>query len=316
VGHHLVHELVRRGDRVRCLVRRPGVPDGLEGLDLELAVGDVTRPDSLPSATRGVNEVYHLAARLTAMHEHEMFETNAMGTRNLLEAVAGSPDLVRFVHCSSLAVAGPCRSEGEPVVESITPGPVTWYGRSKALAERAVATFARAGLPTTVVRPPVVYGPRDRGLLSVFQAVAKGLRPLLGRRPKSYSWIYGPDLAEALVTLGRHPATVGRTYFATHEIATPMETFLDAAASALDRRGIAIRLPESMISLIARASDLVTQATGKPGMLTRDKVNELIPDAWVCSGDEAARDTGWRARTPLAEGVATTARWYRDEGWL
>lgn len=316
VGSHLVRELVGRGDRVRCLVRRPGTPAALAGLDVELVEGDVTRPETLARAVAGVNEVYHLAARLTAMRERDMFETNALGTRRLLEAAYGSRDLVRFVHCSSLAATGPCGPDRRPVDETTPPNPVTWYGRSKALAERAVGVFTRAGMPTTIIRPPVVYGPRDRGLLSVFQAVAKGIRPLLGRAPKSYSWIYGPDLAHALVVLGRHPSTVGGTYFAGHADATPMDAFLDAAGRALGRRGVSLRLAESTIALLATASDVVAQATGSPGMLTRDKVHELEPAAWVCSSEAAARDAGWRAPTALETGVAATARWYRDEGWI
>jgi len=316
VGGHLVRELIGRGSRVRCLVRRAGVPEALAGLDVELVVGDVTRPSTLSAAVAGVDEVYHLAARLTALRERDMLETNVRGTRNLLDAARTSDRLARFVHCSSLAVAGPCLADGHPVLESHRPAPVTWYGRSKALAERAVVAFSAVGMPVTIVRPPIVYGPRDRGLLSVFQAIARGLKPVLGRRPKSYSWIYGPDLARALVELGRHPATVGRTYFAGHEVAAPMEEFLEAAATALGRRTITVRMPESAVALLATASDLVAQATGAPGMLTRDKINELRPAAWVCSSDAAARDTGWRATTPLSEGVGVTARWYRDAGWL
>ncbi len=316
VGGHLVRELLGRGTRVRCLVRRAGVPEALAGLDVELVEGDVTKPSTLAAAVAGVDEVYHLAARLTAIRERDMLETNVRGTRNLLEAARASSRLARFVHCSSLAVAGPCGADGRPVVESTPCGPVTWYGRSKALAERAVLAFAAAGMPVTIVRPPVVYGPRDRGLLSVFQSVSRGVRPVLGRRPKSYSWVYGPDLAEALVVLGRHPATVGRTYFAGHERAAPMEEFLDAVASALGRRTFALRVPESTVALLATASDLLAQATGSPGMLTRDKVHELRPTAWVCSSEAAARDVGWRATTPLAEGVGATVRWYREAGWL
>jgi nucleoside-diphosphate-sugar epimerase len=51
-------------------------------------------------------------------------------------------------------------------------------------------------------------------------------------------------------------------------------------------------------------------------MLTRDKVHEIVPRAWVCSPAAAARDAGWRARTPLAVGVPETMRWYREHGWV
>ncbi len=91
VGSHLVRRLLAGGDRVRCLVRRDGVPEHLTGLPVEVVVGDVTRPDSLVRAVDGVDEVYHLAARLTAMTERDMLRTNGGGTRHLVDAVRSGP---------------------------------------------------------------------------------------------------------------------------------------------------------------------------------------------------------------------------------
>ena len=315
VGHHLVRRLLAGGDRVRCLLRRPGIPEGLAGLPVEVVVGDVTRPATLPAALEGVEEVHHLAARLTALSEREMYETNARGTYNLVAASCAVPTLRRFVHCSSLAVSGP--SDGTAgVTEACTYRPVTWYGASKALAERIVLASAERGLPAVVVRPPVVYGPRDRGLLSVFQTLSKGVRPLLGPQPKTYSWVHGADLADALVTLGRHPDALGRAWFAAHEETATLERFLDLALKALGRRARTVRLPVSFVRILAGAADLCAQASGTPAMLTRDKVNELAPMAWVCRTDAAASELGWRARTPLEVGVPETARWYREQGWI
>jgi len=315
VGSHLVRRLLAEGDQVRCLVRRPGVPPALAGLPVETVVGDVTKPRSLPSALEGVEEVYHLAARLSALTEADMFRTNAGGTRHLVEAAARRGGLARFVHCSSLAVAGP--SDGvRPQTEAGPCRPVTWYGASKALAERIVLAYGERGLPVTVVRPPSVYGPRDRGLLSVFQAVARGWKPLLGPQPKRYSWVFGPDLADALVTLGRHPATRGGTYYACHPEVVTLEAFLGTLSAALGRRGRTLRVPDSALRLVASLSDLAAQVTGSPAMLTRDKVHEVVARAWVCSPEAAARDTGWRAATPLVEGLGETVRWYLEAGWI
>lgn len=316
VGSHLVRRLLQEGDRVRCLVRKPGTPASLSGLEVDCRVGDVTRPETLEKAVEGVDEVYHLAAKLTASSEAEMLRTNASGTRHLVEAAARTGRVNRFVHCSSLAVVGPSPLSGS-LAEGAPWAPVTWYGASKALAERIVRSVAPArSLPYTIVRPPVVYGPNDRGLLSVFRAVAGGVRPLLGAQPKRYSWIYGPDLADALVTLGRHEATKGKTYFAAHETPATMEVFLDLVAKAVGRPGRAVRAPDSLLRLAASLLDVAAQATGKPGMLTRDKVNELVPRAWVCCTDAASRDVGWRATTPLEVGIPATVRWYGEQGWI
>ena len=244
-----------------------------------------------------------------------MFKTNALGTSLVAEAALATGTVRRFVHCSTIAVCGP--SGGGPgILEDVPHRPVSWYGASKALAERIVLAVGSRGLPFTVVRPPIVYGPRDRGLLAVFQAAARGLKPVLGRRARRYSWVYGADLAEALVVLGRSRATAGKTYFAGHTEVADLGTFVDLALAALRRRGRAVRIPEHLLALVAAGSDLVAQATGRPGMLTRDKMAEIVPREWVCSSASAERDAGWRAKTPLAEGVPSTASWYREHGWL
>ena len=147
VGSHLVRELLGRGDRVRCLVRRAGVPEPRSpGSTSRLVEGDVTRPETLARAVAGVDEVYHLAARLTAMRERDMFETNALGHAAAARGglrLAGPRPLRPLLEPRGRP--GPCGADGRPVVESTPPNPVTWYGRSKALAERAVGVFARGG---------------------------------------------------------------------------------------------------------------------------------------------------------------------------
>jgi nucleoside-diphosphate-sugar epimerase len=315
VGSHLVRRLVAEGTHVRCLVRRDGVPPTLAGLGVELVVGDLDRPETLRAAVDGVDEVVHLAARLTARSEREMFRTNAGGTRALLDATVAAGGVGRFVHCSSIAVAGPCEP-GTAHAEAPELRPVSWYGASKALAERVVLAFGARGLPFTIVRPPAVYGPRDRGMLSVFRLAARGLAPLVGTQPRSLSWVYGPDLADALVVLGRSPATLGRTYFAAHPEVTTMEGFLDVVSAAVGRGSRRLVVPDSLLRLAASGADLVAQVTGTAAMLTRNKANELLAPHWVCSTEAAARDAGWRAATPLSVGVPETVRWYREHRWL
>jgi nucleoside-diphosphate-sugar epimerase len=315
VGSNVVARLLARGDRVRCLVRGGASPEALAGLDVEVVRGDVTRPETLPAALAGVEEVHHLAARVTALSEAEMRETNVGGTRHLAEAALAAGTVRRFVLCSSQAVTGPS-GLGPALTEAAPPRPGTWYGRSKADAERALQEVGERGLPYTVARPSSVYGPRDRGLLPVFRTVARGVLPMLGQQPKLYSWAYGEDVGEAMVALARSERAEGGTYFVAHPEPATMEEFLTVVARALGRRGVRVRVPDALLRSLAYGADLVAQATGRPGMLTRDKVNDLVPRGWVCRVDALERDTGFRARTPLEAGVAATVAWYRAQGWL
>lgn len=89
IGNVLVRQLLARGERVRVLVRHGRPLPALEGLDVEIVWGDLLDYNSLVQAVRGVNRVYHLAARIS-LNESEKAETehvNLEGTRNLAQPI-------------------------------------------------------------------------------------------------------------------------------------------------------------------------------------------------------------------------------------
>jgi nucleoside-diphosphate-sugar epimerase len=314
IGSHLVEALIARGDRVRCLVRRAGTPPGLLGLDVEIQRGDVREPASLHAAVEGVDEVYHLAGLTRSLTRREMIETNARGTRRLLEAAAAADTPARFLHCSSLSVVGPS-STGRLLDESAPAAPVSWYGESKVEAERLVLEHA-GRLPVTVVRPPIVYGPRDPNMLPFFRAAAGRLLPVLAGTPRSISTVYAADLAQAMIAAARSPATVGRVYFASDPEPVTTERLMDEVTRAVGGRPRRMTLPRSAVGLLARMGDLMAQLTGSAPLLGRQRALDLTGTHWVCSGAALERDTDWRPTTGLVDGVRLTAAWYRDQGWM
>lgn len=314
VGTHLVRQLLADGALVRCLYRRAGEPASLAGLDVEIVPGDIRDPERLAVAVAGVDEVYHLAALTRSMTRRQMLETNVGGTRHLLEACrrAGTPG--RVVLCSSLAATGPSRP-GAPVDEHAPHAPITWYGESKALCERLAAHY-RSELPISVVRPPAVYGPRDKDFLRLFKSVAQGLAPVVGDRSWRYSMITGADLAAALVATARSPATEGGVWFATHPETVTQDDMLDAAEAALGCRARRLVLPASLMRLVGEGTELASQLTGRASILGRQRMREVATGPWVCLGQALEAATGWRATTDLATGFRETAAWYRDQGFL
>jgi hypothetical protein len=145
---------LRRGDTVRPW--SDPLPGRCPGPTASTDRGDLDDPEALVRAAEGVDVIYHVAGLVMARDEAEFHAVNAEGTRRLLEAAA--PSGARFVLVSSLAAGGPT-VPGRPLLGHEPPHPVTAYGRSKLAAEAVV----RAGpLPWTIVRPPAVYGPRDR----------------------------------------------------------------------------------------------------------------------------------------------------------
>jgi nucleoside-diphosphate-sugar epimerase len=314
VGSHLVDVLLARGDRVRCLHRRARTPRALEGKDVEVVRADVRNAAGLEAAFEGVEEVHHLAALTRSSTRREMIETNTGGTVRLLRAAERAGFRGRFVLCSSLAAVGPS-ADGRPLTGDETPNPLTWYGESKMLAERA-ARAVRA-FPVTIVRPPAVYGPGDRDFLPLFRAAARGWIPQLGTTPVTCSLVHAPDVAEGILAAARSSATAGGAFFVTHPDAVSVTALGAAVLSAVGRSaGRRLRLPRSTLLLLGRGGDIVAQLSGRPGVLNRDRLAEMSGPHWVCSAEPLAEATGWRARTPLEQGLARTAAWYREQGLL
>src|SRR4029077_10034148 len=104
----------------------------------------------------------------------------------------------RLIFVSSIAAAGPC-PRGQIRLESDPPAPRSHYGRSKLGAEEEAAKFADK-VPITIIRPGMVFGPRDTGFIQIVQAI-RNFRVHLspGVSPPALSYIHVSDLVELLL---------------------------------------------------------------------------------------------------------------------
>jgi nucleoside-diphosphate-sugar epimerase len=317
VGSHLVEALLRRGGEVTALVRSPGKAAHFERLGVRQVRGDLHDPAALRRAAGEQDVIFHVAGLVAARSEAEFHRSNEAGTANVVQAAQASTGSgPRLVLVSSMAAAGPA-APGRPLRGDEPATPVTAYGRSKLAAER-VARASR--LPWTIVRPPMVYGPRDTEVLKVFRLARLGIAPVFGRGTQELSAVYGPDLAEALIAAATSETAVGRTYFACHpEIVTSGE-FVRAVGRAVDP---ARRRPVQLVPLprwLARGVLAVTGAgarlTGQATLLTPDKANEFFQAAWTADPSPLIEETGWQPAHSLDEGLRLTVQWYRQRGWL
>jgi nucleoside-diphosphate-sugar epimerase len=312
IGSHLCGRLLAAGHRVRVLARPGSDAGNLAGLEVDYVRGDLTAGD-LTAAVAGVDWVFHLAGALKGFGPEPLLRVNRDGTRRLVQAVqAAAPGLRRFILVSSLAAAGPSPGGLAPRLESDPPCPLTWYGQSKLAAEQEVLA---AHLPSVILRPPVVFGPRDKDVFTYFQIARRGLLPIPGRAERHYSLIYAPDLADGILRAAQVPAAPGEVFNLTGAAVTWLELGR-RIAQALGRPGRVLHLPEGVIRLAGRGADLAARVQGSPQIFSSQKVLEMLAPAWVASGDKAQRLLGWTAPTPLDQALADTVRWYRDHGWL
>ena len=314
IGRHVVDALLAHGFRVRCLNRRPARPASLEGVDVEVVAGDLRAPDSLRAAVASCDHVVHLAGLTRALTRTAMRATNTDGTLALYDAAARAGLPGRFLYCSSQAAAGPAPTP-EPIDEQQAADPaLSWYGQSKRAAE--VALLARRGGPRlAILRPPAVYGPRDTDFLTLFQAVSRGIVPVLGDPRTAYSLIYAGDLAAAFLRALEQDTAPG-PYFVTHPDVVTGEALVAAAEFAVGRSARRFVLPVSTLRVVGRMADLISQLSGRASLMGTQRMREVAARHWVCRGDAFEQAADWRAAVGLTEGFARTVAWYRETNAL
>jgi 2-alkyl-3-oxoalkanoate reductase len=317
LGSHVAEHLSESGHEVVALVRKSSNRKFLETLpNVTFAYGAVEDASAVEEATRGVDAIIHAAGLVKARDRHEFELINVDGTKNLLAASRkNAPALKRFVFVSSLAAVGPSH-DGAPVTLDRECRPVTHYGRSKLRAEQAVLA-AKDELPVTVIRPPMIYGPRDNETFAFFQTVSRRVLPYLGDGKNTLSIVYAADAASACVRAIFADVPSGSLYFVEDGKVYVWREMLAELEKVLERRAL-LRFPIPFFVLrgAAVASEGYGRILGKAVMLTRDKINELSAPHWVCDSQKTRTELGWAPRVDWTEGAKRAADWYRQAGWL
>ncbi|MGH7500066.1 MAG: NAD-dependent epimerase/dehydratase family protein [Gemmatimonadales bacterium] len=310
VGSHLAEALRRRGDDVTALARSPKKAEALTALGVRIVQGDLGDMGALAEAVEGQEVIYHVAGVISALSQADFMASNRDGTRNLVEAAmaAGGP---RFVHVSSMAAGGPS-PRGRPLKGPEPPKPVTAYGRSKLAAEHILHAST---LPWTIVRPPMVYGPRDREVLKVFRIARFGIAPVFGDGTQELSAVHGADLADALIAAAMTPLTLRKIYYASHPEVFTSTRFVRTVAGSMGKAVAVVRVPLGLGRGILAVTETAARLAGQATILTTDKANEFFQPAWTGDPAPFTRDSGWAAAHDLTTGLAETWRWYRSAGW-
>lgn len=323
IGRHLVEALVRRGDRVRCVVRPSSDLAPLSPFEVEVVRSGLDDQSALRQALQGVETVYHLAAMTSARRTAELYRVNGEGTARLAEACAACQPPPTLVYVSSVAAAGPV-GRGRVRVEEDIPAPVSHYGLSKRAGELAAEQYSKS-VPVTVVRPGIVFGPGNRELLPIFQSVSTiriHVSPTFD--PPPLSLIHVTDLIELLLRAQSHGSRVVAAsrsaegyYFA---VAPEYPNYLQLGrlvARALNiQRVVLLPIANPLPWLIAAMTQGANFAFSRHGTFNVDKMRDAFVGSWACSADRAERELGFRVRTPLVERLRETGQWYRQQRLL
>src|SRR5208283_4741116 len=309
IGSHLTNALVNKGFTVTCLVRNTSNISYLEDLNVRLVRGDCSRKESLYEAVAGVDYVFHLAGLTKACSEEAFVDANVKGTGNMLRAVLErNSGVKRFVYMSSLAAAGPS-SDGVPLKEDCSAVPVSLYGKSKLAGEQLVLSHMN-DVPVVVIRPPAVYGPRDKDMLVFFKMVKAGVAPVWGAC--HYSFIYIEDLIHGILLSAMDQNAGGELFFMSDGVIYSSDDIIDAIADAVQKRPVKLKIPRFILSV----AGLISERSGKASIINADKIRELKHLNWVCDMSKAEKRLKFEPQVKIKEGARWTFDWYRIHQWL
>jgi len=318
VGSAVARQLIAAGHDVRALVRPHSDCRNLAGLPVEIVYGDIRDRGSLDRGMKGCSTLFHVAAdyRLWVPKPREIYETNVIGTRNVMLA-AMNAGITRAVFTSSVATLG-VAPNGRPADED-TPvslkDMIGHYKRSKFMAEAEVKRLAdEHGLPVIIVNPSTPVGPRDIKPTPTGRIIVDAGS---GRMPAyvdtGLNLVHVDDVAIGhLLALER--GIVGDRYILGACNMT-LKEILYAVATLTGRIPPKICLPHSFVFPVACLSEawarLVTK--GEP----RVPLNgvRLARKRMFYSIEKARRFLGFHPR-PAEEGLRDAVDWFQKNGYL
>lgn len=298
IGGALVGRLSSEGWRVVALVRNRAQASFLNHWpNVELVEGDLAERERIARAMRNCEVVFHLAAKVHAAPNTpppEFTRVNVEGTRNIV-AAAIENRVKHFVLFSTVAVYA---ESDDALDETTATDPATAYGLSKLEAEQVVR---ESSLSATVLRLPVVYGPRDRGNVSkLIEAIKRGRYFIVGDGRNLKSMVAVENVADAALVMANRRAT--GTYivsdarpYSQAEIAETIAELLNCPKPRM--------LPRWPLLLTGHAADLVGKLTGVALPISADRVLKLSNNTRF-SAARIEREFGYKPRVELREGLA------------
>ena len=313
IGSHLVEALKEKNYDVVGLITETDDFRWIKNLEASFVFGDITDKSSLYKAVSGVQYIYHLAALLGDPNPENYYRINCTGTKNLVNVCLDSgTELQRFLFTSSITAMGP---SGENKLHEESPcNPVNGYSHSKLLAEKFLES-KKEQLPTTVVRLPLVYGPRSvGGLFPLFKMFNKGIRFNIQTTEINLGFVQ--DIVKGIILAAESPVTLGKTYLLGEDKVYTSNQIFDTIEKALGKKTIKFKLSLPMLNFIAHILEIRAKINGERALILRRNLNNYVKHRWQIDMSKSQREFGFQPEIPFETGAKITADWYKKEGFI
>jgi nucleoside-diphosphate-sugar epimerase len=310
IGSSLCERLSTEGWRVVALARPESQTSHIENLDgLTLVTCDLLNEARLGELMQGCDAVFHLAAMVHVqahVAESALRRINVDGTRAVVSA-ARAARVPAFVFFSTVAVY----PEREEMLDESSPvAPATSYGVTKLAAETLVLQ-ARDVMRVTVLRLPVVYGPRDRGnMRRLIEAIANRRFFVPGSGENVKTMVAVDNVVEAALLVASHPRAAGQVYLVTDARPSTLFEIVSAVSIGLGMRRTPRKVPLAALMAAGWFADALRGVLGVTLPVSGDQVRKLASNTRY-SGERIRRDLGFKPRVGLEEGIASAIAGFR-----
>lgn len=303
IGRHLVESFKPLAVQVRVLL----LPNETVPSCCKEAVvyrGDIRRPEDLAAFMDGADTVFHLAA-LVGKDANDFAESravNVLGTRNLVE-LAKVHGIRRFVLLSTCCVYGLYGFKDEILNESGPHAPIDHpYDLTKTESEELVAAEDPTRVPWSVLQVPVVLGGvhtvNKPNLMAHLRVTRSGFIPYVFGERSWANFVYAEDVAAALVSLARHPRSIGEVFIFNETV--PLNDLFDSIARELNVAVRRVPVPSFALRLAAGAHDKFAVLANRR-RFSSEKIRSLL---------------GYSPMVGLEEGLRVTISHYRKIGLI
>lgn len=323
VGSFLVEEALKRNLKPIAAIRKSSSKQYLQHPSIDFLYLNLYDKNDIKQRIKEyidqngpIDYIIHNAGVTKVNKHNEFMQINFECTKNFVEAISelNIAQLKKFIHISSLAAIGAGDNKTlEPVKLNDTPHPNTEYGRSKLKGEMEVCKHTE--LPWIIFRPTGIYGPREKDYFVFLKTVQNGFEPYIGFKTQYLTFIYVKDLARLIFDALKSPI-IHKAYFVSDGNVYTSEEYAHIVKKVLNKKTFKIRVPLTLVKIIAYTIDFIFGLFGKVPVLNRDKYNILSSLNWKCEYEPTFQDFNFTPEYDLEKGVIESVAWYKEHQWL
>ena len=307
VGSHIVEELISNNHTIIALARKSSNLKWIKDYPVQYEYCSLNDEEQLSKMLSTVDAVIHCAGVVRALNWDGYYNTNVTGTKNIVQAaIKNKSNIKKFIYISSQAAMGPSTTE-QPKLLTEKENPVSYYGKSKFLAEQEVKKLEGL-VPYTIIRPASVYGPRDKDIFIFFNLVKHHLKPNTHTK-RFIQLVFVKDIAKVISVTLNNEKTNNKTYYLCDGNIYTWKDVATTIAKANNIKTIPIILFDFIFKTVASFYEIVAKVTKKPQVLSKEKIVEMLQTYWTADNSNIIKDTDFEF-TKLENGAKITYNWY------